>query len=70
MGDMGWTDVTVALPKAGKTVLAWAADGKDQTKDLMKQVYFDGRDYVFGYHNNRMWGVTHWMEMPTPPETE
>ncbi len=65
-----WTNVTVAMPKRGQTVLAWAADGKNQTSDLMLQVYFNGQDYVYGYHNNSMRGVTHWMEMPPPPETD
>lgn len=66
--DARWTEVDLALPERGQTVLAWAPDGKNQVKDLMMQCLFDGRDFNHGgYYTNQLVGVTHWMPMPEPP---
>jgi hypothetical protein len=68
--DARWTEVDLALPDKGQQVIAWAADGDSQVKNLMQETYFNGRDFVYGFHNNWMRGVTHWMPFPQPPETE
>jgi len=62
-----WVSVKDDLPKRGQTVIAWAANGKDQTPDLMQEAHFNGRDFVYGFHRNWMRGVTHWMPFPEPP---
>lgn len=66
MGD--WINVNDHLPRRGQEVIAWAADGKDQTKNLMQQATFLGGDFYYGYHSSRMRGVTHWCPLPEPPE--
>ena len=64
-----WISVEKELPKLGQRVLAWAENGKNQTKDLMLQVGFAGEDHwIYGYHNNNMVGVTHWQPLPEPPK--
>ena len=66
--DARWTEVSLALPRTHQTVIAWAKDGKNQVENLMKETLFNGRDFIYGYHNNLMRGVTHWMDFPEPPD--
>ena len=67
MGD--WISVCDELPMLGDQVIAWAEKGGNQVPDLMLQVGFSGKDHwIYGYHNNNMNGVTHWMPLPEPPE--
>lgn len=70
MPDEDWKKVSEVLPQKDQKVIAWSADGKNQTENLMQETYFNGRDFVYGYHNNWMRDVTHWMPFPDPPETE
>lgn len=66
--DPIWTEVDLALPEKGETVLAWAPDGKNQIKNVMEKCFFDGRDFSYGgYYTNQLEGVTHWLQMPSPP---
>ena len=66
--DARWTEVSLALPRTNQTVIAWAKDGENQVENLMKETLFNGRDFIYGYHNNLMRGVTHWMDFPEPPD--
>lgn len=66
--DETWTGVADTLPVAWTQVLAWAPDGDNQAKELMRQCVFDGRDFiVFSLYGCALRGVTHWREMPAPP---
>jgi hypothetical protein len=60
---MQWTRVSDELPRTHQQVIAWAEKGEN----LMQETVFNGRDFVYGFHNNRMGGVTHWMAFPEPP---
>jgi len=68
--DARWTEVWLALPIKNQTVIAWAKNGENQVENLMQETFFNGRDFVYGYHNNCMRGITHWMELPAPPLEE
>ncbi|MDA3831799.1 MAG: DUF551 domain-containing protein [Spirochaetales bacterium] len=64
---MNWISVQDEPIMKGN-VIVFAPNGKNQTKDLVIQAYSFGNDYVnTGHHNNRLYGVTHWMELPLPP---
>jgi len=65
--DARWTEVSSALPRTNRIVIAWAKDGPSQAKKL-RETFFNGRDFVYGYDNNCMRGVTHWMDFPEPPD--
>jgi len=65
-----WTKVEDSLPKEWQTVIAWSADGKNQVKDLMQECKFVGGQFQYGFHNNTMRGVTHWMAFPEPPQKD
>lgn len=69
--DPIWTETKLAMPDEGQAVIAWAADGKNQVKDLMQQTLFLGGEFRCGSpYSNQMRGVTHWMPMPEPPQIE
>ena len=63
-----WTKVEDQLPPEGAQVIAWAADGKNQTKELMREcIHLQGRFTPPAIYNTEMRGVTHWMAFPEPP---
>ena len=66
--DARWTEVSLALPRTHQTVIAWAKDGKNQVENLMQETVFNGYDFIYGYQNNSMHGVTHWIDFPEPPD--
>ena len=60
---MNWKDVAAEMPDADSTVLIYAP--KDN--DPVWLGYFDGQDWR-GIHGGLLaHKVTHWMEMPEPP---
>lgn len=66
--EENWTEVAEELPGSWTQVLAWAPDGDNQEKQLMRQCIFDGRDFIaLGLYGYALRGVTHWRGMPTPP---
>ena len=64
---MIWIKTSEQLPPEGTKVIAWAEDGKNQVKDLMMETFYFGGEFNYGYYNNQMRGVTHWMYFPERP---
>ena len=65
---MEWINVKDKLPDKHMNVIAWAPDGYDQTKRLVRETYYmRGSFYVNGLHMPELRGVTHWMPLPEPP---
>ena len=63
-----WRNVEDFLPEKHQNVIAWAPNGKDQTKRLVREVYYmGGRFYQHGFYANELYGVTHWQPLPNPP---
>lgn len=71
MAEFNWIRIEDHLPNDWQQVIAWAPDGKSQTKKLMQQCAHTGVGrFSYGFYNNELMGVTHWAEMPEPPEDD
>lgn len=68
MSDQEWIRLQDQSPDNGQKVIAYALDGKDQIKDLMQECHFLSGMFFYGFHSNRMSGVTHWMPFPEHPD--
>ena len=69
--EEAWIAVVNRMPPDGTSVIAWAPNGKEQVKNLMKQVLYYRGDWCYGSpYSNRLSGVTHWLPMPEPPDPD
>ena len=59
-----WIPVTERLPEEKHAVIVW------EPKYLNPYICFlsEGDWYVFGGYGVKVFGVTHWMPLPEPPE--
>lgn len=67
---MEWISVDDRLPNDGEVVLCWAENGKNQTKNLLKQVTYVQNKWIYGTYSTFIDGVTHWMPLPEPPKEQ
>ena len=64
-----WISVKDRLPEKNQAVLGWYKDNPfaGYTYGV---VSWNGRGWVFVYAQRYVTNVTHWMQMPEPPQTE
>lgn len=63
-----WIAVKDEEPPDSTSVIVYAPNGMNQTKELIKQTFHMGGDYYYGDYSCRLQGVTHWMPMPKAPK--
>lgn len=67
MSSIKWNKVVDTLPDDCSKVIAWSPNGENHPPNLMQETIFIGGEFIYGYYNNTMRGVTHWTYLPDPP---
>ena len=64
-----WIPVTERMPERGVPVLGWYKDNPFSAY-CPEVVAWNGSGWVFIYAHRYVTDVTHWMQLPEPPEVE
>ena len=68
---MNWIKVTDGLPKKNKDVLVCTEDYGRSCLGFVMVAIWDGERFIESWRGEEvLFGVSHWMPLPEPPEEE